>query len=214
MLCPVCLATFDHYVRYNKRKRARCPSCGAMERHRLSWLFLQQSTTLFRKRTRMLHFAPEPIFQRKIEVYMNVDYVPASYDPSKPDEGVDIQDLKFADESFDLIYCSHVLEHVPDDSQAMRELHRVLAPDGVAVILVPQRNTAETYEDSSITTPEGREKAFGQWDHLRWYGRDFTDRLTAAGLEYDIVYQNVRYSPELQRRYGLRPEPIYACTRA
>lgn len=213
MLCPVCLGTFDDYVRYRKRKRARCPRCAAAERHRLSWLFLKDRTTLFKQPTRMLHFAPEPIFQSKIQIYMNVDYTPASYDPEKPDEGVDIQNLAFEDASFDLIYCSHVLEHVPDDRKAMRELVRVLAPDGLAVIMVPQRNTPETYEDWSIDTPEGREEAFGQWDHLRWYGRDFTDRLQEAGFAVEIVYQNEYYSPEQQRRYGLRPEPIYACTR-
>lgn len=210
-VCPLCMAEFDEYRRYNKRRRARCPQCAASERHRISWMYMQRETPLFTQQTRFLHFAPEPQMQRILQIYLSIDYVPASYDPEKPTEGIDIQAIPFEDDSFDMLYCSHVLEHIPDDRLAMRELHRVLKPGGVGVIMVPTKNIEVTYEDASITTPEGREEHFGQWDHLRWYGRDFPERLREAGFDVEIVYYSDRFTPEERRRYGLRPEPLFAC---
>jgi SAM-dependent methyltransferase len=212
-MCPVCLANFEEYAPYGTRKRARCPACSASERHRLSWLFMKARTDLFKQPTRFLHFAPEPIFQRQLELYLTIDYTTASYDPDKPDEGVDLQNLPYADNSFDMFYCSHVLEHVPDDRKAMRELGRVLRPDGLGIIMVPARNEPTTYEDSTITTPEGRLKAFGKLDHLRWYGRDFPDRLGEQGFDVEVAYCHDHFSLEEQSRYGLRAEPIYVCRR-
>ena len=211
-LCPVCLNQIASYARYNRRRNVSCSGCGSKERHRMAWLYLKNETPLFRKPTRLLHFAPEPFFASRIDRYMTIDQVKASYDPDKPDEGVDIQRLPFEDESFDMIFCSHVLEHVPDDRLAMRELLRVLRPDGLATILVPIRaDLTETYEDATITTPEGRAEHFGQWDHLRWYGRDFPDRMREQGFLVDVVHYADEFTPEEQVRYGIRPEPLFAC---
>src|SRR5688572_7586699 len=136
-LCPICLARFPAYKPYNKRPNARCPSCASSERHRVSWLYLKDRTQLFKQPTKLLHFAPELFLRRKLEIYMTIDYTPASYDPDKPGEGIDMQKLPFPDGTFDMIYCSHVLEHVPDDHLALRELFRVLKKGGLAVIMVP-----------------------------------------------------------------------------
>jgi SAM-dependent methyltransferase len=212
-LCPICLAEFPAFAPYNNRPHARCPRCGSVERHRMSWLYLQRESPMLKRPVRMLHFAPERCLAERIRKYPTIEHVGASFDPNKPDEGVDIQDLKFADESFDLIYCSHVLEHVPDDRRAIRELGRVLKRDGVAVVLVPTRSAAETHEDPSIVDPVLRRKFFGQEDHLRAYGRDFSDRLRESGFATEIVYYNDRLAPEEQVRYGLVPEPIYVCRR-
>lgn len=180
----------------------------------MAWLYLKNETPLFRRPTRLLHFAPEPFYTRRLDAYLTIDHVPASYDPERPDEGVDIQNLPFEDESFDMIFCSHVLEHVPDDRKGMRELHRVLRRDGLAIIMVPVRNMPATYEDPSITEPEERAKHFGQWDHLRLYGSDFTQRLEEAGFEASTIYYADRFPPEQQVRYGIRPEPLWACRRS
>jgi len=210
-LCPICLHEFPHFLRYNKRRAARCPGCGSLERHRTSWLYLKRETDLFRKPARLLHFAPEPFFVERIQRYVTIDHVKASFDPERPTEGVDIQRLPYPDAHFDVIYCSHVLEHVPDDRLALRELARVLKPDGVAMVLVPVRNEARTYEDPSIVSPEDRAKHFGQWDHLRWYGRDFPERVLEAQLSCETVYYSDRFSPIEEKLYGLRPEPFYIC---
>jgi len=212
-LCPICLAEFSEYASYNRRKHARCPNCGSVERHRASWLFLRRETELLQRRVRMLHFAPERCLVEKIRRYPTVTHVGASYDPAKPDEGVDIQRMPYDDASFDVVYCSHVLEHVPDDRRAMRELARVLSPRGVALILVPTRAADITHEDETIVAPEERRKHFGQEDHLRAYGRDFIDRLEESGLACQVNYYNEQFSPEEQVRYGLVPEPMYVCRR-
>lgn len=209
--CPLCLATFPEFRAFRGRPNARCPQCGSFERHRLSWLYLKSETTLFREPTRFLHFAPEQVMRQRISSNMNVTYTAASYDPKTPQEGIDIQALPFGDDSFDLTYCSHVLEHIPDDRRAMRELARVLRKGGLAVIMVPTRNIDTTYEDPSITSPEERAKHFGRWDHLRWYGRDIRNRLQQAGFDVSIIYHNESLTIDEQVRYGIAAEPIFAC---
>jgi SAM-dependent methyltransferase len=209
--CPICLASFVSFSAFRGRANARCPQCGSFERHRLSWLYLKSETGLFRERTRFLHFAPEEVMRQRIAGNLNVAYTAASYDPEKPNEGVDIQRLPYADGSFDLTYCSHVLEHIPDDKRAIRELYRVLRSGGLAVVMVPTRNTAKTYEDPSITSPEERAKHFGRWDHLRWYGRDIVERLQAAGFDVSVHYHHEALSIDEQVRYGVAPEPIFVC---
>jgi hypothetical protein len=209
--CPICLARCQEFASFRSRRHARCPECGSFERHRLSWLFLERETSLFRAPTRFLHFAPEDAMRKQIVGNLNVTYTEASYDPKKPEQGVDIQRLPFADGSFDLTYCSHVLEHIPDDRKAMRELARVLRSGGQAVIMVPVRNTAATYEDAAITAPEERAKHFGRWDHLRLYGRDIVERLQEAGFAVEIIYYHANLSIDERLRYGVSAEPIFLC---
>lgn len=213
-MCPVCLVQFSSFAPFRNRPHARCPHCGSFERHRLSWLYLKRHTTLFTEPTRFLHFAPEDILRARISNNLNVSYTAASYDPEKPDESIDIQRLPFAEGSFDLLYCSHVLEHIPDDRLAMRELARVLRPGGRALIMIPIKNRDATYEDPTITSPEERTKHFGRHDHLRWYGRDVMTRLSEAGFQVKLVYHNEELSIEEQVRFGVQAEPIFDCTKA
>jgi SAM-dependent methyltransferase len=210
-LCPVCLAELKAFVPHRGRPSERCPSCGAYARHRIVWLYLRDQTDLLRKPTRLLHFAPEPGLQRRIKKYGMIDYTTATYDPKKPNQGVDIQQLPYADASFDMVYCSHVLEHVPDDIKALRELFRVLVPGGLAVIMIPFRAMPTTYEDPTITSPEERTKHFGQNDHLRAYGVDFPDRVRAAGFDLSIDYPTERLTTEQLVRYGIHATcPVFA----
>lgn len=187
--CPFCGWKGEEFLPngVELRRNARCPKCNSLERHRLYYLYLKNVVPEDRP-LKVLHFAPEKILTRLFTSYPNINYVSADIDPSKAMAKEDITNISFNDNSFDIIFCSHVLEHIPDDLLAMRELYRVLKPGGFAILQVPIKDMFngrvidKTYEDFSIATPEGREKAFGQNDHVRVYGRDFKDRVEAAGF--------------------------------
>src|SRR5262249_7408651 len=148
-----------------------CPRCGAQARHRALWLYLDQRTDLFEgKGLKVLHFAPERALRRRLAAAPGIHYVSADLDAPEAMEHFDITDIPHPDGSFDVILCIHVLEHVEDDRKAMRELRRILARDGFAIVLVPlDLSRGETYEDPTITDPTERERAFWQADHLRLY---------------------------------------------
>ena len=186
-----------------------------MERHRLLLLYLKKRTNHFPSPLRLLHFAPEPMLQRLFSELPNLDYITADYAPGAGLR-TDITHLAVADRSIDVILCLHVLEHIPNDRLAMTELRRVLRPDGWAILQVPIDPSREkTYEDPTITSPEGRLAHFGQEDHVRWFGRDYAERLRGAGFRV-VVDDLVRTLPlEHVRRYGLSPEEdIYLCHRS
>jgi SAM-dependent methyltransferase len=158
-----------------------CPRCRSHRRHRGIALLLARGELPGR---RLLHFAPEPLLDPVFQRLPEVERVTADLH-APADLRLDITDMELSDSSFDLVLCSHVLEHVPDDRAAMRELHRVLADGGLALVLVPYRPGVTTYEDPSITAPIDRMVAFGQQDHLRIYGSDLPDRLREAGFLVD-----------------------------
>lgn len=183
--CPVCEKSSRAFKPYgvNPRPDAQCPHCGALERHRFTWKYFQLRTNLFSDRhKKILHIAPENCFEPRLRKYFGTNYLTADISNTKAMVKMDIMDIQFPDCSFNVVYCSHVLEHVENDRQALHELFRILTNDGWAVILVPIYSTSPTFEDASITTPQERRKAFGQDDHLRRYGPDFVDRLTETGF--------------------------------
>ena len=210
--CPLCEGSY-RFLPWGliRRERARCPGCDSLERHRLMWLWLEASGVLDRP-VRILHFAPEPCVSRKLTAMPDVEYVSAdsmASDYATPGQfNMDITNIRFPDESFDIVIASHVLEHVPDDRRAMRELRRVARPGGLGLIFVPfDDNRDETFEDWTITSPEGRVRAFGQADHVRVYAsRDYKKRLAEAGWEV-TEDEWFRSMPDRdRRRYGL-PAP-------
>jgi len=159
-----------------------CVRCGAGERHRLAWLFFERRTDLFsRPGIRMLHVAPEPYFQPRLRRKLGANYMTADLSANGVDVRMDVTNISFPDETFDVIYCSHVLEHVSDDRKAMREFRRVLTSDGWAVLLVPVI-ASKTFEDPMITDPDERLRVYGQSDHVRIYGPDYLDRLEESGF--------------------------------
>jgi SAM-dependent methyltransferase len=170
------------------RPNAKCPRCGSLERHRALWIYLTDHSTLLAVPPEILHMAPEPSIERALRALPGVRYTAADLDPER--RGIiraDITALPFADASFDLILCNHVLEHVPADRAAMSELFRVLRPGGTAIIQNPvDARRAVTYEDPNVVTPEDRLREFGQRDHVRVYGRDFRERLTATGFTLTV----------------------------
>jgi len=196
-----------------QRKNAQCPRCGSLERHRLLWLYLQSRTNLFSAKHRLLHVAPEPVLQQHIQAHPDIDYVSADIDSPLASIKMDLTAIPHHAQSFDVILCSHVLEHIENDQQAMRELFRILKPGGWAILQVPLDPERETtFEDPSITSPEDRLRFFNQHDHVRIYGRDYKDRLEQAGF---TVYAE-RYVQELGEkattRYCLdKNETVYLC---
>jgi SAM-dependent methyltransferase len=205
--CPLCEKGFKTFLPGGPSLRplALCPCCHSLERHRFLWLMLKH---LWQEGTiaaggRMLHFAPEPCLTGKFK--RRFDYLSADLDPAAAMVAMDITDIRFPDESFDAIICNHVLEHISDDARALAELYRVLKRGGWASLQVPMRGET-TYEDPTITTPEEREKAFGQADHIRYYGADYYRRLQAAGFRTEIYPKVDFFSPAEDARFALATE--------
>ena len=124
---------------------------------------------------------------------------------------MDITDIQYPNETFDIIICCHVFEHIIDDIKAMSELCRVLKNNGWAVLLVPIANMEKTYEDNSIITEAGRLAAFGQGDHVRQYGRDYIDRLKIAGFSVSTIGSKDIADEEDMKNMNLSVENIYYC---
>ena len=162
----------------------------------------------------MLHIAPELCFMDRFEKMPNLDYITADIESPLAKVKMDIHEIPFEEQTFDVAFCNHVMEHVADDSQAMKELHRVLKPGGWAIVQIPLFHPLpeKTYEDDSITSPKEREKAFGQSDHVRLYGLDYPYRLRAAGFEVTPDKFQDTLPAEQFKKYALPDdEPIFFC---
>lgn len=181
--CVICGSRFRHFQARWNTPDVVCWSCGSEERHRTLWLFLDRlRPELLARAGSLLHFAPEPGLERLLRSRVP-HYVTCDIDPGAAELEIDITDIALPADSFDAVICSHVLEHIPDDRRAMRELHRVLAPGGWSIVMVPvDREREQTYEDPAIVDPAERREHFWQEDHVRLYGLDIADRLRAAGL--------------------------------
>jgi SAM-dependent methyltransferase len=215
--CPVCDRDFDRFKDDWNRPRALCWRCGSHERHRAQWLLLERRPELLGGARSLLHFSPEWCLRRRLQARPGLRYVTTDHDPSPDvDLRLDITALDLPDRAFDAIICSHVLEHVPDDRAAMRELRRVTAAGGFALVMVPlalHRDT--TYEDPSITAPGERERAFLQHDHVRLYAPDIADRLRSAGFVVETVDLHAELGPAAATHHGLlASDLIFLCRRA
>lgn len=187
--CPVCGKPSRSFRSFGAvlREDAQCVHCDALERHRLLWLYLNKRTDLFDgKPKKVLHVAPELCFEPRFRQRLGDSYITADLFNPRAMVSMDITDIQYPDESFDVIYCSHVLEHVHDDKKAMREFCRVLKRTGWAILLVPITSDV-TFEDPTITDPQERLKAFGQEDHVRRYGPDYVSRLEEAGFNVKMT---------------------------
>jgi SAM-dependent methyltransferase len=170
------------------RENVLSPSTLSLERHRLFWLYLKNNTTFFSEKHKVLHFAPEQAFVKRFRKMKNLEYVTTDLNSPIADVKADICNLPFTDNEFDFIICNHVLEHIPDDKKAMQELYRILSPGGTAILQVPyEASRTTTFEDDSITNPKERARIFGQYDHVRVYGMDFFDKLSAVGFSVEAV---------------------------
>jgi SAM-dependent methyltransferase len=186
------------------RENVLAPGTLSLERHRLFWLYLKNETTFFSAPLRVLHFAPEQAFVQKFKKQKNLTYTTTDLNSPIADVKADICDLPFKDNSFDFIICNHVLEHIPDDTKAMQELYRVLAPSGTAIVQVPYDAKREiTFEDNTITDQSERTRIFGQYDHLRVYGMDYFKKLSSIGFDVNALDYTSGISSDDIERYRL-----------
>lgn len=229
--CPICGSRFKSYLVtgtsalvWNElqavgagKRRAICPHCGSSDRERLIYLYLRDTylPPLKEKKIHCLHIAPEAHISEFLKAQPNIDYTAgdkrcAGY--SYPDyvQDIDIMEMHdIPDASFDLIICNHVLEHVSNDIIAMKELRRILKNDGIAILQVPLAlKLATTIDDPTITSPEQRFEKYGQRDHVRLYGRDYSERLKEAGL----VVKELNIARQYSQKYGLnKHEHLFRC---
>ena len=195
------------------RENVLAPGTLSLERHRLFWLYLKNETTFFSAPLRVLHFAPEQAFVQKFKKQKNLTYTTTDLNSPIADVKADICDLPFKDNSFDFIICNHVLEHIPDDTKAMQELYRVLAPSGTAIVQVPYDAKREiTFEDNTITDQRERTRIFGQYDHLRVYGMDYFKKLSSIGFEVNALnYTSSMTSDDIERYRLCKGELLPVC---
>lgn len=209
---PIDGKSFRSFLPYGydtQRNNVLSPSTLSLERHRLLWLYLKHETDFFSANKKVLHFAPEQAFFMRFKKMKNLDYTTTDLNSPLADVKADICNLPFKDNSYDIILCNHVLEHIPNDTKAMLELYRVLKPKGMAILQIPQDLSREkTFEDDSITDRKERAKIFGQYDHVRVYGRDYFDKLRSIGFKVDEVDYTSTLTKQEVEKYCLAKDEI------
>ncbi len=212
--CPVCEKSFRKFLSYGSdtahRENVLCPYDLTLERHRLMWLYLKDHSDFFSSdNLKVLHIAPEQCFHKKFKSQRNLDYLTADLVSPIADMHFDLHEIPLEENKFDVIFCNHVMEHVNDAHQCMKELFRVLKPGGWAIMQVPQDFTRETtFEDPNITSPEDREKYYWQKDHVRLFGKDYPNWLEKAGFKVEHFLKEVHYSQEMIERFRLQQSEI------
>jgi SAM-dependent methyltransferase len=211
--CPVCEKKFSKFLPYgyvNQRENVLCPYDLTLERHRLMWFYLKNETDFFQNpKIDVLHIAPEQCFYKLFRNQKNLNYVTGDLESPLADIHFDLHNIPLEDNKFDVIFCNHVLEHVEDAKKCMSELYRVMKKGGYGIFQVPQDfSRSTTYEDSSITSPEEREKHFWQYDHVRLFGLDYPDWLKSVGFNIVEYIPESKISPDLFERYRLMKNEI------
>ncbi|MBO6830064.1 MAG: class I SAM-dependent methyltransferase [Muricauda sp.] len=201
---PIDGKNFRKFLPYgyeNPRENVLSPSTLSLERHRLLWLYLKNETDFFTKPIKLLHFAPEQAFYQRFKRLDHITYTTTDLNSPLADVKADICHLPFDDDTFDVILCNHVLEHIPDDAKAMQELYRVMKPGGWGIFQIPQDLKREqTFEDNTITDRKERARIFGQYDHVRIYGRDYFDKLRSVGFKVEEVdYTNTLPKEDVEK---------------
>ena len=209
---PIDDSNYSKFLSYGYktvRKNALCPGTLSLERHRLLWLYLDKETDFLNSNLKVLHVAPEQVFYKKFKKLKNWEYFTFDLNSPIADIKGDLTSTNFKDESFDLIICNHVLEHIEDDKSALNEIYRILKYNGISILQVPMNvKRKNTFEDSSIKSKNQREKYFGQYDHVREYGLDFKDRVEEAGFEVEMINYSTKISQDLVVKYGLMKDDL------
>ncbi len=212
--CPVCERKFSKFLSYGSdvmhRDNVLCPYDLTLERHRLMWLYLKRESNFFTAdKLKVLHIAPEQCFHKKFKNQKNLEYLTGDLVSPIADLHFDLHQIPLEDNRFDVIFCNHVMEHVDDALQCMKELYRVMAPGAWGIMQVPQdMSREETYEDWSITSPKEREIHFWQKDHVRLFGKDYPQWLERAGFEVEIAFANNPIPDEEIERYRIAKNEV------
>lgn len=211
VFCPVCSRSFRCWL--NEQNNETCPYCRSQTRHRLLCTYLDTEYKQTQYPAKVLYFAPtfgqERWFRRQVHRFKCI-----TTDLSAPgvDCHSDITNLHFESDSFDIVSCCHVLEHIPKDNKAIEEIYRVLRRDGVAFIQVPYNKDAEyTDEDPTVVDPSERTRRWGQFDHVRLYGRDIVERLRKPDFQVDVVDLSKRYKTDYNKKLGFWDDLIFVC---
>lgn len=214
--CPCCYGSFRNFLPFGVDKirlNAMCPKCSSLERHRLLWLYLQNKTNLLKDKLKVLHFAPEYIFQKKFKTLPNLQYISADLNSPSAMVRCDITSIPYSDESFDVVLCIDVLEHIPQDRVALSEIFRVLKKKGWAILQVPVDHSRDkTFEDPTVISEEERQRVFGHYEHVRIYGLDYKNRLEEAGFKVKVENYISTLNPEIIFKYAIDSNRlIYYC---
>lgn len=215
--CPICNTTKRKFMPYGYgkvREDALCPKCLSLERHRLLWHYLMHNhLERIEQLPTTLHIAPEVCLMQKFkQIYASAPqrYITADLESPLADMHFDVQSIPMEDNSVDIIICNHLLEHVESDHKALCEMYRILKSGGMGIMLAPiDYSLQTTFEDDSITDPKERAAIFGQYDHRRIYGRDYLDRLKAAGFEAEEIDYAAIFTEELRTLYGFGCDKLY-----
>ena len=201
--CNCCGIRLRTFISWAGRPNAYCPNCGSKERSRLLLMYLKQETRIWDSSLKVLHFAPQKcIFDHLVK--LDVEYIDGDINPLHARNVVDITNIHYPDNYFDLIICSHTLGHVPDEAAGIKEMHRVLHPDGKALILTYLKPGLEkTFEDPTHDTDELRTLHYGEPDCQRNHGLDFTDRLKAGGFDVERVDYRLELDQKIRDRFVL-----------
>lgn len=212
--CNVCNHKYASFFPYLNRANAQCPNCSSLERTRLIYRFITE-LQLLNPGSKMLHIAPEAALFHTFKAMLGDDYIPADkfelgYTYPEGTRDMDITAIELPDNSMDMVMAIHVLEHVPDDAKALHEVYRVLKPGGVAILQVPyEADRKTTYEDAAIVTPEARKQHFGQSDHVRIYGSDYTKRFIQPGFTIEHADYAASIDKAARERYVFKDEEIF-----
>lgn len=217
MRCNICGWRGRSFAGDRWHPQSICPHCRSQVRHRLLWAVLRDHPDeLWQKAVaekKVLHFAPEPLMRKHLQAaaaaYETADFFTEGYHYENITHNLDISAMpEIADATFDSLFALDVLEHVPEDRRALREIYRILRPGGYCFLTVPQQDNLETtFEDPSITDPEERKKQFGQFDHVRIYGQDFVERMKESGFSVS-TYDEQRFSEKQVFREVLFPRTL------
>jgi SAM-dependent methyltransferase len=215
--CNCCGKNFRKFLPKGniKRMNAKCPYCLSLERVRVLDLYLVNEMNIYnRQGIKVLHIAPEEILFKKLSV-LDIEYIDGDINPAYARNVIDITNIGFADNYFDLIICSHVLGHVPDEARAINELRRVLKEDGTALVMtVINPDRAQTFEDVNILLPEDKLKYYGEPDLRRIHGLDFGERLARQGFKVERIDYRLQLPKEVQVKNSLGNgdrEVIFKC---
>jgi len=209
---PIDGSSYRRFLPYGYQKireNALCPGTLSLERHRLLWLYLERETSFLTDSIKVLHVAPEQVFYQKFRSFSHWDYTTTDLYSPLADVKADLRKLPFEDHAYDLILCNHVLEHIPDHLQALSELYRVLKKGGTLIAQVPlDLNREKTFEDPTITDPQERSRIFGQYDHVRIYGKDYSDFLNQTGFSSQCIPYTEQFTKKEIDTYALQYDSI------
>jgi SAM-dependent methyltransferase len=212
--CPVCNRSYSKFLSYGSsiahRENVLCPGDLTLERHRLMWLYLKDHSDFFtNNKLNVLHIAPEQCFHKRFKQQQNLNYLTGDLVSPIADMHFDLHHIPLEENRFDVIFCNHVLEHVEDANQCMRELYRVMKPGGWGIMQVPQDFEREiTFEDPKIVSEADRERYYWQKDHVRLFGKDYPKWLEKAGFKVEVFEKEKFYSSKQIERFRLQEKEI------